>query len=156
MPLLSARLTTAPAVCPVCASNALVCTLNSEIASDGGEKPTPRRVGHVGRAVDREFVAALRAVGDDASEVAVVGRAREVQVGRVHDAGRETRQHVGGAVAERQLRDLFGVDSRAADAALVLRSGASGDDRHRLLHPAGLQHDVDANDVADADACARR
>src|SRR5262249_50782021 len=42
VPLLSARLTTAPAVWPDCASNALVCTLNSAIASDGGEKPTPR------------------------------------------------------------------------------------------------------------------
>ena len=42
MPLLSARFTDAPAVWPVCASKALVCTLNCEIASDGGEKPTPR------------------------------------------------------------------------------------------------------------------
>ena len=29
-------------MCPVCASNALVCTFNSAIASDGGENPTPR------------------------------------------------------------------------------------------------------------------
>src|SRR5436190_18502204 len=40
VPLLSARLTVAPAVWPDCASNALVCTLYSAMASDGGEKPT--------------------------------------------------------------------------------------------------------------------
>src|SRR5260370_27550455 len=40
VPLRSARLTVAPAVCPDWASNALVWTLYSAIASDGGEKPT--------------------------------------------------------------------------------------------------------------------
>jgi hypothetical protein len=40
VPLFSARLTEAPAVWPACASKALVWTLNSAIASEGGEKPT--------------------------------------------------------------------------------------------------------------------
>src|SRR3954451_12518171 len=40
VPLLSARLTVAPAVWPDCASNAFVCTLYSAMASEGGEKPT--------------------------------------------------------------------------------------------------------------------
>ena len=69
MPLFSARFTTAPAVWPVCASNALVCTLNSAIASDGGEKPTPRAFDTFGAPSIAELVAALHAVGDDAAEV---------------------------------------------------------------------------------------
>src|SRR5215467_144855 len=42
VPLLVATLTTAPPVCPCCASKLAVCTLNSCVASVGGTKATRR------------------------------------------------------------------------------------------------------------------
>ena len=80
-------------------------------------EPDAARIREIRRAINRELVAALHAVGDDAAQVAVVHRPREVQVRRVDDAGRQPRQHVGRAVTERQLLNLLRGDRRAADAA---------------------------------------
>ena len=89
---------------------------------------------------------------------AVVGGTREVQVRRVHDAGRQARQHVGRAVAERQLPRSASrstvvplmpgrrVQHRGAFATTVIVSSMRAR-RHR---------DVDAQHVTDADRVVRR
>ena len=112
-------------------------------------EPHAARVRHVGRSVDGELVATLHAVGHDAGEVAVVGGSGKVQVGRVHDAGRQAREHVGGAVAERQLRNLLAVHRGAADAGAGVEQRAFGGHRDGLGDAAGLEDDVHADDVAD-------
>ncbi len=116
-----------------------------------GREPDASPVGHVRRAVDREFVSTLNPVGDDTGKVAVVGGPGEVKVGRVHDARREPREHVGGSVAKRELRNLLAVDRRPAHPAVGIEQRLLGGHFHGLGHAAGLERDVDAQHVADSD-----
>src|SRR5262245_54840632 len=116
----------------------------------GRGKPDAARVRHVGRPVDRELVAALCAVGDDAREVAVVGRPGKVQIGRVHDSRGEACEHVRGAVAERQLGDLFALDRGAADTGARVEQRSFRGHRHRLGDASGGQGHIYTGDLRHA------
>ena len=105
----------------------------------------------VGRAVQREVVAAHGAVGHDAGQVAVVHGAGEVQVGRVGQPRGQPRQHVGGAVTQRKLLDLVAVDDLSRDAGRRVQHGRLGHHHDRLFQAARLQGQVHRDHVAHAD-----
>ncbi len=156
----------APAVWPDCASKALVCTLNSAMASDGGEKPTTPLLFPAAVLLGETRLGAPSRVNslpprapfdDDAGQVAVVHGPGEVEVRGVGDAGREARQHVGRAVPEGQLLDLVAVDHLPGDAGGV-ENGCRGHHLDHLGHPARVERQVHGDDVADPhlDAGAHR
>ena len=112
--------------------------------------------GHVGRAVERELVAARRSVGVDGRGAAVVERTRELQVAGVGHARHQPRQHERVAVRERHQRDALLVDHLAGRRVAALEQRARAGDRDRFLDRAELELRVEREPIADADFDAGR
>ena len=96
-------------------------------------------VAHVGRAVERELIAARRAIGVDVGGAAVVERARELEVAEVGDAGGEAGEHERVAVGERHQRDALFVDDLAGRSAARFEERRGGADRDDLFDRADLE-----------------
>ena len=107
-------------------------------------------VGHVRRSVERELVAAGGAAGDDARGAAVVERPRELEVAVVGDAGRQPRQRERVAVRQRHHRDRLLADDLPGRSGGRRQQRRFRGDRHRFLHPADVERQVDVELVADA------
>ena len=151
MPLLSVTFTIAPAVWPSRGVEAGRRDLELLHRAGGRHERHAPAVGHVGRAVERELVAAGGAVGIDRRRAGVVERTRELQIAGERDAGHQPRQHERIAVRERHQRDPLLVDHLAGRgrAEIEQRRRAVTDDR--FFDAADLETLVERQAIADAD-----
>ena len=108
-------------------------------------------VGHVGRAVERELVAARPAVGREVGGPAVVEGARELEVAVIRHAGGEAREHEGVAVGERHQGDPLLVDDLTGRSAPRLQQGRVRCDGDGFLELTDFEREIERQAVADSD-----
>ena len=110
-----------------------------------GHERDAAAAGHVGRAVERELVAADRAAADHVGRAAVVERPGELQIADVGHAGRQARQREGVAVGQRHHRDRLLGNRLSGRAGGRRQQRRLRRHRHRLLHPADVEREVDVD-----------